>query len=359
MVSRRFIAAFAAALTFAGPAAANVITSLFTSLYILGDSLSDDGNVNGIAWAWTTGGSPYQGNWRDGGTFTNGDVWNEPLQNDFRNAGRDADNFALGSAGASGGNWLIPDLDGQIDDLLDSTSKGDRGKNPLVAIGIGGNDVLNAVGDGDAVEVAVAAAKTVGKGIKRLASAAGIDEFVLFNLPDLGNIPEFRLFDQNNRSKARAAVKAYNAELAKRVRSLEKDGLNIIDIDLYGLFADVLADPSGYGFANVKLPCVFPSEKEADKYGQPERCSKSIAEKRLFMDSVHPNALAHSIVGDVVKDALKAEVRSRTSAPLAMLAAYPEPVSTPLPASWALLGGAVGAFASLRVRKRRRAARAR
>jgi outer membrane lipase/esterase len=359
MILRTLVIVFLVLASFSVPARANVITSFFTSLYIFGDSLSDDGNVNGAVWRWWTGGSPYQGNWSDGGTFTNGDVWNEPLQNDFRNAGRDADNFAVGSAGASGGNWLVPDLNGQIKKLLDSTSKSERGKNPLAAIGIGGNDVLKGIGSGDAVAAAISAAKTVAKGIQRLAKDAGFDEFVLFNLPDLGMIPEFRLFETNDRDEARAAGKAYNSELAKRAVALEKEGLNVIEIDIYGLFQDVFDDPGSYGFSNVKLPCVFPSKKEADKYGQPERCSNSTAKGRLFMDALHPNALAHSIIGDLVEDTLKAEVRARTAAPMTMMLAAspgPQPIPNPLPGSLSLAAGALAAFAALRAWQIRAAA---
>lgn len=357
---RRLIIAILAAATFAGPAAANVITDFFTSFYVLGDSLSDDGNHPGPLWLFATGGSPYQGNWRDGGTFTNGDVWNEPLQKTFRKNGRDADNFAFGAARSSGGNWLFPDLDDQIDKLLDSTSSGDRGENSVVAAWIGGNTVLDAIGEGDAVETAIAAAKKLAKGVKRLARKVGIDEFLVFNLPDLGKIPEYRLFESHNKAEARAAGDAYNAELAKRVRSLERGGLNIIDIDVHSLFGDVFADPKSYGFSDVKLPCVFPNAKLAKKYGQPERCSKSTAKKRLFMDALHPNALAHSIIAELVEDALKAEVRSRRSVSQASLAAAtagPQLVANPLPGSWTLLGGALFVFLAMNGGRRYAAAK--
>ena len=354
---RSILLAFLAVIAVPGSAAANVITSHYTSFYVLGDSLSDDGNITGLIWYLTTGGDPYQGNWRDGGTFTNGDVWNEPLQNDFRNAGRDADNFAVGRAQSSGGNWLIPDLDGQIDKLLDYTTRGDRGANPLVSVWIGGNNIIDAIAGGDAIDAAKRAARTVATGIERLADDAGVTDFLVFNLPNLARIPEFRLFKKQDRAEAKAAGRTYNEKLAKRIGRLEAGGLNVIDIDVYALFQDVMSDPDGYGFTNVKLPCVFPNDSEADRYGQPERCSSSTAEDRLFMDGVHPNALAHSIIGDIAKDAIKADIRSRSSA-LAMASTGPEPIPNPLPGTAVLLLGALGAGAALGASRRRPAARA-
>ena len=342
----------------AGPAAANVITSHYSSFYVLGDSLSDDGNINGLVWRFTTGGSPYQGNWRDGGTFTNGDVWNEPLQKAFRKAGHDADNFAVGKARSSGGSWLIPDLGGQIEKLVDYTTRGERGSNPLVSIWIGANNVIDALTDGDdAVETAISAAKRVASGMRKLAKEAGVRDFVVFNLPNLGKTPQYRLFETDRRSQAIEAAKAYNKRLAKGIGSLESDGLNVIDVDVWTLLSDAVSRRVDYGFTSVKFPCVFPSESAADEYDQPRRCSSSKAEGRLFIDGLHVNALAHEIIGDFVESRIEADILARR-----MLAAASaesgaaEPVPTPLPPSAALLlGGAAGLFVASATRRRRRA----
>jgi outer membrane lipase/esterase len=258
----------------------------------------------------------------------------------------------LGGALASGGNWVLPDLGGQIDKLLDSTSSGDRGKTPLISIWIGANNILDAVGDSDAMKTARKAANTVGKGIERLADAAGARDFVVFNLPNLARIPEFRLFDQRNQIEARDAGKEYNDTLARRIRALEQDGLNIIDIDIYSLFRDVMADPDTYGFENVKLPCVFPSRAAADRFDQRERCSASTAKGRLFMDALHPNSRAHRIIGDVVTAAITAEAEARSSPPAARFAAEAQVIPTPLPGSWILLSLALGALPALGASRR-------
>jgi hypothetical protein len=77
------------------------------------------------------------------------------------------------------------------------------------------------------------------------------------------------------------------------------------------------------------------------------------------MDALHPNALAHSIIGDLVEDTLKAEVRARTAAPMTMMLAAspgPQPIPNPLPGSLSLAAGALAAFAALRAWQIRAAA---
>ena len=345
-----------AALCLAGPARAAPVDDMaagHTSFYVLGDSLSDDGNLPGPAWFLATGGDPYEGGFFSGGVFTDGAVWNEPFTGAFRNAGRDAENFAVAGARASGGG-LLPDLDRQIDTLLRGTDARDRGPDPLVSIWTGANDLIGAIGSGDVRGAARAAANEVAAGARRLADAAGVGDFVVFNMPNLARIPKFNLFERDLRPEARRAAKVYNRRLAKRAAGLAAEGLVVHEVDVFGLVEDARRDPAAFGLVDVVLPCVFPSEAEARAFGEPERCDDP--EGRLFIDDLHPTARAHGAVADLAAGTILGG-----AGPLAAVAsagaAAPAPV--PLPGgAWSLAAAMAGLGLVGRAAGRRRRGRA-
>ena len=162
---RRILLAAIAATGLIGPVSAASITDAFSSFYVLGDSLSDDGNLFGPAWYVATGGKPYSGSFFGGGTFTNGEVWNEPIQREFRNAGHDADNFAMSGGETTDDNFFLADLPDQIARFGARTSASERGDNPLVSMWFGGNDIFDSLsGGGDVIQAAINAADNLAKG---------------------------------------------------------------------------------------------------------------------------------------------------------------------------------------------------
>lgn len=349
---RAWSLAAVAALGLGGPAPASPVTDAYTSFYVTGDSLSDNGNLFGPVWYLATGGSPYQGSVFRGGTFTNGDVWNEPLMEAFDDAGRDTRNVAVGRAETSGGGPIVPDLGRQITRLLDATTRGERGANPLASIWIGGNEIIDALASGGGLRAARAAADGVASGARRLARH-GLDDLVILNLPRLDRSPRFNLFRRDERAAAREATRAYNRRLARHVVALEAEGVRIIDVNAARLFNEARRDPAAFGLANVTLPCVFPSDAAARAYGQPRRCDRATADRRLFIDEIHPSARAHGILGAAVEDAIRAELPAPTlvAAQTARAAQVPAPV--PLPPAALLLGAALGGLALIGRRRGR------
>lgn len=348
---RMWVLAAVAALGLGGGApavSASPIADAYTSFYVTGDSLSDDGNLFGPLWYAATGGSPYRGSFWRGGAFTNGEVWNEPLLEAFDDAGRDARNLAVGRAETSGGGFLVPDLGRQISRLLDATTRGERGANPLASIWIGGNEILDALGSGGARRAAREAADAVAAGARRLARH-GIDDLVILNLPDLARTPRYNLFERARRAEAREATRAYNRRLARNVRALEAGGIAVTPVDAARLLDDARRDPAAFGFANARLPCVFPSDAAARAHGEPRRCARDVADRRLFIDAIHPSARAHALLGSAVEDALLAGLAAPTlvAAQAARAAQRPEtlPAPVPLPPAALLLGAALGGLA--------------
>lgn len=304
------------------------LSDSFSSFFVLGDSLSDNGNLPNDAWLLATGGAPYQG-----GTFTNGAVWNQPIIDQFKAAGKASANFAFGGARATG-SPVVPDLSLQIAALQGTTNAATRGPRPLASVWFGANDIFQAFETGTSpLAAAIAAADAMRDGMRAL-GGLGIKDILTFSLPNLGETPGFALFQPLAAPFATEAADLFNTRMQDHIKTLRGEGLAIRDIDVDALLDAFRTDPGAFGLTDTVLPCVFPNATVAALFGQPERCDGTTAATRLFMDGVHPNAAAHLALSDIVK-------------------AQIAPV--PLPASLAFLLAGVAAFGAGTFAKKRRA----
>lgn len=292
--------------TSAVSASAATLSDVFSSFYILGDSLSDDGNLGSFAPP-----PPYFN-----GQFSNGPVYADLLDDQFTSLGS-TQNYAYGGAEAvpSDDGLSPPDLPAQLFLFLNDTSLV-KGTRPLVSIWFGANDIFNAITAGrDAETAGTNAANAVLGAIHTIAASTNVRDFVVLNLPNLGQTPAFF-----GSSDATGATTAFNDTLAAGLAPLERS-LNIYDIDVFSLFADIVNGALDIGVNQVALPCVIGTSY----------CGPVEAQNRLFFDGVHPNSLAHAELARVIE---------------AEVSAVPVPGSMPL-----LAGGfALGAFA---LRRRR------
>lgn len=310
----RYAIAVAAALVPLPAAAANV--DPFTSFWVLGDSLSDPGNLFRL-----TGGARPQSPPYFDGRFSNGPVWAEAVAGAFEDAGVPGANFAFGGAEAATDFDGIPDLAAQID-VLEEISDGRRGQRPLASIWLGANDIFGGFVDGDPTGAAEEAIAAIDTGVDRLA-ALGFADLLVFNLPDLGDVP---IFAGSSLSDAASAVTGFfNGSLADLLT--DRPGLSVTQIDIEALFEDLTADPAAFGVSDVSTPCLIPGS---------DPCTPEQAQARAFFDDVHPNATVHAFVAQTAFDALAIE---------------PSPI--PLPAGLPLLLASIGALGAVRVASRR------
>ena len=260
-------------------ASAASLADRFTSFFVFGDSLSDNGNL----FAATGGATPLSPPYFNG-RFSNGPVWNEGILDDFAVKG----NFAFGGATAVTNGDPIPDLAAQVGGFVSSALPAIDGNRPLASLWFGANDILNAVeaalGDSGTLAAAVAAANAVGAGVKTLATA-GIKDFAVWNLPDIGATPRFALLQPGKAKLASDATSAFNTQLDLVLADLRKAGLHVTEIDAFGLFGDVLKNPKKFGLMDAKTPCLIPG---ASFCGD--------AAGRLFFDPIHPTAAAHGVL---------------------------------------------------------------
>ena len=294
----------------------------FTSFYVFGDSLSDDGKL--------TLPPPSLG-----GRWTNGLTYAEIVARDFAVSG----NLALGGATAEPDNeTLYPaearplaTLGGQVAAFLAADPIATAGSNPLVSILIGANDIFQDAGEADFSIAAIG--DSVADAIRSLSAGGPFDDIVLSLLPVPDAAPGFN-----------ALASAYNDYLFGLVPGLEAEGINIVVNDLATLTGEIAANPLAYGITQpgACAPRFLPPPPDAGNCtyvgtvdGVP-RYDLSLADAYYLVDPVHPSATVHRLWAGQFAAAVAAD-------------AGIAPV--PLPATGLLLLGGMGALALRRQRR--------
>lgn len=300
-------------LTFGSQAAASSLTDQFTSFWVLGDSLSDDGS--NIAKA------------------TNGDVWNEAILADFTSVygASAAGNYAYAGATSAVTHTSpnpILDIEAQVDLLL-ANELSNFGTDPLVSIWIGGND-LDDIQNGT-----ITAADTVASyanALQKLIFGGGVTNFLAFEIPNIAYSPLIQDAIYPDQATKDATVALVTQSVAglnaafQQVRDSLSAFASFTVIPAFDIPQQAYLDPTFFGVPRTG-PCVV---RSATGLNVVDDCTQT-----AFWDNFHPAEALH--------DYTTAQV----------YAAYATPV--PLPAAGWLLIGAFGGMAFI---GRRRAAAA-
>ncbi len=252
----------------------SAIAADFDEIVVFGDSLSDDGNL--LFFEDQPRPDPelyYEGR------FSNGPVWAEYLVDPERLDLSKTD-IALGGAQTDG--LTPPGLLEQVSTYIAVGTGGSLSADTLFIIWIGSNDFLN--GDGDFPE----AVDNINTAMDRLVEF-GAMHIVVFNLPDLGAIP-----DTIGTSEAVAATDFtlnFNTELANMLDQfrIEYPGAGLYEFDVYSFFMEIQNNPADFGFTNVtEASPNFEIENNFEGAGH------------LFWDEKHPTTAAHARIADRV-----------------------------------------------------------
>jgi phospholipase/lecithinase/hemolysin len=311
----------------------------FSTFAVIGDSLSDGGNV-----AILTGGAQPDPTVFPGSQFTDGDTWATKLGLTPSLAG--GTNYAFGGARARDDGAGTPDALAQVSLLLADGVPIDD--DTLLALWLGGNDVRDAFGTVDETTLAGLAFGTLeldavvaslfadGSILKEALDAISgsldlltltpVKNVAVVGLPNFARVPEVIAAASDAGAiggtvldLATAVSRTFNAELQAKVAALAAQGIHGSYVDIFALFEEVAADPAAFGLTDIQTPCLV--ALRADPLAD---CSDY-----LFYDGIHPTDAGHALIA------------GRFTATVAPI---------PLPASVAFLLGGVGGLLVLRRR---------
>ena len=259
----------------------------FNQFFFLGDSLTDAG-VYGARF-----------------TVNPGLVWAQDLGNRYGIAvipsTQGGIDFAQGGARVTQPSPLIPpgapqrSLSVQIDELLHATPT--LNPNAVYAVWIGANDIfvnVSAAGAGLIsasqlqANITTAATDTLAQ-IARLRDA-GAKRIMVFNLPDIGRTP---LGKSTPTAPFSALSGLFNSTLQAGLTSLNVD---IIPMNMFGLFNEVIANPASFGLTNVTTPAC--TTASALNCTAATLVAPNAGQTFAFADGVHPTPAGHQIIAD-------------------------------------------------------------
>ncbi len=321
----------------------------FSKIYVFGDSLSDPGNL----FQTTLSVQPFEKlfgldipvvpdtPFSFGGRFSNGPVWVEnlasnlglnltpstelsilnpflpipsPITIDFNGfqpslkvspffqgaTTTQSVNFAFGAAttgqnGTAEFGDFIPGLQQQVEWFVNDHLLAGQPADPdaLNIIWAGANDYLG-LPNPNPVD-------TVGNISTSIISLfdLGARNFLVPNLPDLGQIPLASTLEPIAATQLSALTEAHNLLLDQTIDALTRslNDINIIQLDINSLFERAILTPSEFGLTNVSDPFINPITGSPGA-GNPDQY--------LFWDLIHPTARVHDIVADFALDTIAA-----------------------------------------------------
>lgn len=338
------IAVTVMAMSIAGSEQAQAQTSKPSAIYVLGDSLSDRGNLADAVGhhfpsppfshdSFTNGDTAVQVFAQRFGLNANASLFPTAFQDVYNLGYTSGTNYAVAgaTAGTSIATGLSPsqgvtglNLGSQISAFLARVG-GAISPDALVTVFIGGNDVRTAAHQGTTDNTGAfnynSAYITDGinseiAGINRLL-ASGAKNLLVVNVPDVGNIPEFTTYSPAGQAAAAtAASKAYDMQLSSGVSAIRaaNQSANIKLFDLFDFNNSLLASAASLGITNTTQPCyisydgvtntpatqliinpacgpIDPATGQAANIGQ-----------FAYWDPIHPTAKIQTAIGNALYD---------------------------------------------------------
>lgn len=298
----------------------------FSQVVIIGDSLSDGGNLSLAL------GSPTPMRFTTNPGETAAELVADGLGHPTTASLLGGTNFAFGGAGLvhNSSAGPIPTLPQQLGMYLTATG-GQADPNALYQVWGGANDIFYLTAtttDTTALVTGTATAAQTELGLLGQLQTAGGRYVVVYNLPDIGKTPSAMAGGAAASAGATQLSVIYNSTLSSGLSQLSAGGLNVIPVNTYGLINEVIANPSAYGFSNVTSPACTGGSGSSVQCG-PAGSGAMVTyaagtdQTYLFADGVHPTTAAHRLLSQVVLAEIAApgQVSMLGEAPLASTAA--------------------------------------
>jgi len=275
----------------------------YSAMYVFGDSLADSGN-NALVFDQYYGGVrtptpiagpaipdfPYASN-----RYSNGPVWVEYLASSLGVSAQPSlaggTNFAFGGARTGPAGSSFPySLTDQVGGFLQASGGFAPGQALYVVEG-GGNDARDvlktALAGGDPTAQILAYASNMAL-IVNLLAKAGADQFLLWNIPDIGYIPAVSSMGAAATAAASGLTGLMNQALMQALGGLAPSVANGIHLfDAYDALHDIATNPADFGFANASDACAADPVCVANPAGY------------FFWDGIHPTTAGHQLMASL------------------------------------------------------------
>jgi phospholipase/lecithinase/hemolysin len=309
-------------------------SSTYSAIYAFGDSLSDAGNLS--ITTSLTGTEPvsppyYQEKYGSfsGNVFSNGPTWVQDLSTNL-GLGTLAPTLAGGTDFAVGGaetgstpqNAAEPQIQAislptQLTEFKTGVPK--PSSTALYTLSIGANDILDILSNPNltaaqqTTDVNDAVSNEISF-INQLVSA-GAKNLLVLNVPDLGKTPDVMSGKVNGSNTPSAALDAEASTLASNYDTSLESQLGTIAttstvslhvINAYALIDNAVANPAGYGLANVTSP-VWSGNYTSATSGTLAATTTAAQDQYLFWDELHPTETGHQAITGLASTALGSE----------------------------------------------------
>ncbi|WP_342253880.1 SGNH/GDSL hydrolase family protein [Spiroplasma endosymbiont of Zeiraphera isertana] len=284
-----------------------------SELYVLGDSLSDNGNLANIFTydTWNIDKVKFQEPFYHN-SFTNGDVAASILEKKLGTELLPAwyqkgNNYAVGGA-QEGQNhsWEYQlflnhySIDHQANQLLKDHK---IQNNDDIFIEIGGNDLLSAMDENSTAKqksIINNAITTEFETVDTLINA-GAQNLIIANVPNISNIPKYVNEKQSVKEVANHLSNEYNNKWNDKITELMKNNsdINIRPFDLETNFSDLLSEAQeiGKNITNESIKWSIPGLALNLNPRYIDGTTPETINNIFFFDYVHPNKWAHDQIG--------------------------------------------------------------
>lgn len=296
----------------------------FNEVISFGDSLTDVGNVAGLT---IPGNSPVINGYYLQTHFSDNIIWIETLANYWglpaRTPGRgsstslppqrDGNDWAWGGSEAAAGSVQptgvtepIPNLLSEVVQYLE-THKPDP--NTLYSIWSGADNLL--IGGKFGPKAAKKAVSAVKEAVRRL-EAAGARNFIIFNMPKLGDTPSAQSGGRIDEFLADVYSHFYNKDLDKAIKKLRKKSKPDTTIYFVDIFREFVVIVDTVNSGRTYTPRFFvPGPPVAINNVKDEalnvfNATGTFPTNYLFWDDVHPTTQGHQVVAGLVLRSISA-----------------------------------------------------
>ncbi|SMF74438.1 SGNH/GDSL hydrolase family protein [Pseudobacteriovorax antillogorgiicola] len=258
------------------------IASRYTSIFVFGDSLSDEGNLNRRTFGIWAPGSVYYKN-----RFSNGPIWIDYVKSALN---AKSHNFAVGSAetGVKTGirSWIIPSTEQQIRQAKSRLEKVDVNRS-LAVLWVGSFNYRNFNNDRPQKVV-----DQISEQIQTILEL-GFRTVMIGTIPSLEQGPGLSHKEPRPDATMKSLVVKHNGQLRQVVRDFAKENprLKIGVFEAFALNQATQKKPGYFGFSNTEEPC-YDGDPTGSFYGnQKDFCNDPSGYK--YWDYLHPNSKMH------------------------------------------------------------------